>query len=452
MSGRNSATSKDKHAERTLPANLEAERSILGAILVHSEAYHDVSDVVVATDFYRDAHQRIFAAIAALIARQVTPDFVTLKEELARRGDLDEVGGPAYVASLADGVPRATNAVYYAAVVRDKASRRDLIIAANQILTDAYSEEHETATEAMETAERAIFDVATRRNAGNTLVEMPEMVQQARAMIERVHETGQSVTGVPTGLTDLDARTRGMHPGQLVVVAGRPGLGKSTLGFGIARHVAATDTVLGFSLEMSREELGLRLVTADAHVDGHRLQQGHIPTTAWSALSDAMNVLHGAHLLIDDTPYRTVTQIRSISRRVLMQRCLRLIVIDYLGLMAVERRRGEDKRTLELADMTRSLKLLAKELRLPILLLCQLNRDPEKGLQRARRPRLSDLAESGAIERDADQVWFIHRPDEDLAEVEIIVAKNRSGPKAIAKVAYFEEQYRFANLAVNGQV
>lgn len=435
-------------AERTLPHSLEAERSVLGCLLIEPLRLADIGDQLDAADFYRDAHRRIFEAMVKLGERGGRFDFVTLKEELGKRGVLDEVGGPAYVASLASGTPRGVNLTHYAAIVREKAVLRDLIFAANKVLTDAYEASEDSAA-TLESAERAIYDVGARRGSASESVTMGQLVNRTFAALEQMHEAGCGVTGVATGLDDLDNRTRGMQRHQLVVVAARPGLGKSAFATCVARNVSQASTVLMFSLEMSSEEVGVRLVVSEARVNGHELQRGQVAEGGWGRVSAGLETLAPSHLIVDDTPHRSVTQVRSIVRRTKAQRGrpdLSLVIIDYLGLMVPERRRGEDKRTLEIADITRGLKLLAKELRVPILLLCQLNREPELRAKK-QRPKLSDLAESGAIERDADQVWFLHRPDDDEALMEIVVAKNRSGPKGVVRVAYFEEQFRFANLS-----
>jgi replicative DNA helicase len=413
------------------PHSLDAERSVLGCLMVEPVRLADVEDQLTAEEFYRDAHQRIYSAMQRLGGRGVRFDFVTLKDELAQAGDIDRVGGAAYLSSLADGVPRGVNLTHYAATVRDKALRRKILAAAAEMSVAA--RDAETGDEALEQAERAVYDVGARTSTSASLIAMPELLAATRDALDAAHASGNAVTGVATGLADLDERTRGMQRGQLIIAAARPGMGKSAFAVNVTRHVARNDAALFFSLEMSKEEIGTRLVVADAQVDGHQLQRGRLPDADWTRVSWAMDNLHGGRLLIDDTPNRTVTQIRSIARRAqhILGGALRLVVVDYLNLVGSDKRRkGEEKR-------------------MPFRGRPQLARAVEErsNERRAARPRLSDLAESGAIERDADQVWFLHRPEADEATAEVIIAKNRSGPKGIVTVAYFEEQFRFANLA-----
>ena len=405
-------------AERTLPHNLEAERSVLGAILVHNDAFNLAAQVIDSQDFYRDAHRRIFDRMVALNERHDAIDFVTLKEELARAGELDEVGGPAYVASLADGVPRATNVEYYARIVKEKATLRNLIYAASKIVTNAYEADQESDL-ILDEAESAIF----------------------------------AVTGVPPGFVDLDEMTRGLQGGDLVIVAARPSMGKTSLVLNIAQYVAALgDQVVGFfSLEMSKESLFLRLLTSEAQIDGHRLMSGAIGGNDYHRISHALEKLNAMKLFIDDTANIGVLEMRAKSRRLQAEHGLNLLVVDYIQLMSG---RGRfENRTLELASISRSMKGLAKELNVPIVVLSQLSRAPEA--RSDHRPQLSDLRESGALEQDADVVVLIYRDDvynkdpnsPDAGTAELILAKQRNGPTGIVRLAFLREQTRFANLA-----
>ena len=439
-------------AERTLPHNLEAERSVLGAILVHNDAFNTAAQVIDGRDFYRDAHRRIFDRMVALSERGEAIDFITLKEELSRGGDLEEVGGPAYVASLVDGVPRATNVEYYARIVKEKATLRNLIYAANKILSNAYEADQESDL-ILDEAESSIFAVADDRlKAG--FVPMRELVNDSFPKIEQLFEHKRLVTGVPTGFVDLDEMTRGLQGGDLVIVAARPSMGKTSLVLNIAQHVAVQGeehTVGFFSLEMSKESLFIRLLTSEAQIDSHRLMSGHIADRDYSRISHALERLSGMRLFIDDTANIGVLEMRAKSRRLQAEHGLSLVVVDYIQLMSARGR--YENRTLELASISRSLKGLAKELNVPIVVLSQLSRAPES--RSDHRPQLSDLRESGALEQDADVVILIYRDDAynrdpnnpDAGTAELIVAKQRNGPTGIVRLAFLREQTRFANLA-----
>jgi replicative DNA helicase len=438
-------------AERTLPHNLEAERSVLGAILVHNDAFNLAAQVIDSNDFYRDAHRRIFDKMVALNERHDAIDFITLKEELARSGQLDDVGGPAYIASLADGVPRATNVEYYAKIVKEKSTLRNLIYAANKILTNAYEADQESDI-VLDEAESAIFAVADDRlKAG--FVPMRDLVKESFPKIEQLFEQKRLITGVPTGFVDLDEMTRGLQGGDLVIVAARPSMGKTSLVLNIAQYVATQpDHSVGFfSLEMSKESLFLRLLTAEAQVDGHRLLSGAIGGKDYGRISHALETLSAMKLFIDDSANVGVLEMRAKSRRLQAEHGLSLLVVDYIQLMSG---RGRfENRTLELAAISRSLKGLAKELNVPIVVLSQLSRAPEA--RSDHRPQLSDLRESGALEQDADVVVLIYRDDvynkdpnsPDAGTAELILAKQRNGPTGVVRLAFLREQTRFANLA-----
>jgi replicative DNA helicase len=438
-------------AERTLPHNLEAERSVLGAILVHNDAYNLAVQVIAPADFYRDAHRRIFDKMIALNERNLAIDFVTLKEELSRAGEIDEVGGPAYIASLADGVPRATNVEYYARIVKEKATLRNLIYAANKIVTNAYEADQDSDL-ILDEAESAIFSVADDRlKAG--FVPMSELVKESFPKIEQLFEQKRLITGVPTGFVDLDEMTRGLQSGDLIIVAARPSMGKTSLVLNIAQYVATQPgmTVGFFSLEMSKESLFLRLLTSEAQIDSHRLMSGAIGQKDYGRISHALETLSSMRLYIDDSSNIGVLEMRAKTRRLKAEHGLSLIVIDYIQLMSG---RGRfENRTLELAAISRSLKGLAKELNVPIVVLSQLSRGPES--RSDHRPQLSDLRESGALEQDADLVALIYRDDvynkdlnnPDAGTAELIVAKQRNGPTGVVKLAFLREQTRFASLA-----
>jgi replicative DNA helicase len=389
--------------------------------------------------------------MVTLSERNEAIDFVTLKEELSRGGDLDHVGGPAYIASLVDGVPRATNIEYYARIVKEKATLRNLIYAANKILASAYEAEQEPEL-ILDEAESSIFAVADDRlKAG--FVPMRDLVKENFPKVELLFEHKRLVTGVPTGFIDLDEMTRGLQAGDLVIIAARPSMGKTSLVLNIAQHVAVQpDLTVGFfSLEMSKEALFIRLLTSEAQIDSHRLMSGAIGQKDYGRISHAIETLSAMRLFIDDTANIGVLEMRAKSRRLQAEHGLNLIVLDYIQLMSARGR--YENRTLELASISRSLKGLAKELNVPIVVLSQLSRAPEARADH--RPQLSDLRESGALEQDADVVVLIYRDDAynrdpnnpDAGIAELILAKQRNGPTGVVKLAFLREQTRFANLA-----
>lgn len=436
---------------RTLPHNLDAERSVLGAILIDNATFNVVAAVLQPEAFFRDAHRRIFERMADLSERSQPIDFITLKEELARAGEIDEVGGPAYLASLTDGVPRSTNAEYYAQIVKEKATLRALIYSANKILATAYEAEQE-ADLILDEAESSIFAVADDRvKAG--FVPMRTLVSESFPKIEKLFTHKSHITGVATGFADIDRKTRGLQPGDMVIVAARPSMGKTSLVLNICQHVATHGGVAGFfSLEMSKESLFMRMLASEARIDMHRLMSGQIGQREYGQITQALESLSEAQLFIDDTAGISVLEMRAKARRLKAEHGLNLLAIDYVQLMTG---RGRfENRTLELASISRSLKGLAKELGVPIIVLSQLSRASEA--RSDKRPQLSDLRESGALEQDADVVALIFReemyklgdePSESDGIAEIIIAKQRNGPTGTVKLAFLREQTRFANLA-----
>src|SRR5215210_6576016 len=441
-------------ATRTLPHNLEAERSVLGAILLHNDAFNLAAEVLDSGDFFRDAHRRIFEKMIRLSERNDAIDLVTLKEELSRSGELDEVVGPAYITALVDGVPRSTNVEHYARIVKEKATLRHLIFSANKILAAAYEAE-EDADVILDQAEHAIFAIADDK-VRDGFVSLRDLAETSLDTIEKLASRKELVTGVPTGFRDLDELTSGLQPSDLVIVAARPSMGKTSLVLNIAQHVGTrTDLTVGiFSLEMSKEQLFLRMLTGEARIDAHRLRGGFLGERDWGRLSQAIGTLSEAKIFIDDTPSIGVLEMRSKCRRLASQHGLHMVVIDYVQLM---QGRGKfENRTLELGAISRSLKGLAKELRVPIVLLSQLSRAPES--RSDHRPQLSDLRESGALEQDADVVAFIYRedmymdksqpPTDAQGTAELIIAKQRNGPTGVVKLAFIREFTRFENLAM----
>jgi replicative DNA helicase len=440
--------------ERTLPHNLEAEKSVLGAILIHNDAFNHAAELIDSRDFFRDAHRRIFDKMVSLSERNEAIDLVTLKEELRRSGELEEVGGPAYIASLADGVPRTANVEHYARIVKEKATLRNLIHSANRILADAYQAE-EDADLILDGAEKAIFEIAEDR-IREGFVPLRDLVQSSFATIEKLQQHKGLVTGVPTGFVDLDEITSGLQPSDLVLVAARPSMGKTSFVLNIAQHIGTqTEMTVGFfSLEMSKEQLFMRMLTSEARIDAHRFRSGYLNEKDYGRLSHALGTLAEARVFIDDTASIGVLEMRAKARRLQAEHGLHLLVIDYIQLM--QGRGRFESRQQELASISRSLKGLAKELKVPIVALSQLSRAPET--RSDHRPQLSDLRESGALEQDADVVMFIFREEQYRTEdgqadqntegvAEIIVGKQRNGPTGTVKLAFVKEHTRFENLA-----
>ena len=440
--------------ERTLPHNLDAEKSVLGAILIQNEAFNHAAELIDSNDFFRGAHARIFEKMVVLSERGDAIDFITLKEELSKSGEIEEVGGPAYLASLADGVPRSANVEYYARIVKEKSTLRSLISSASRILADAYEAEQEPDV-LLDEAERQIFSIAEDRiRAGFT--PLRDLVQGSFATIEKLQQHKGLVTGVPTGFIDLDEMTSGLQPSDLVLVAARPSMGKTSFVLNIAQHVGtATDMTVGFfSLEMSKEQLFMRMLTSEARIDAHRFRTGFLNEKDYGRLSHALGTLAEAKVFIDDTASIGVLEMRAKARRLKAEHGLHMIVIDYIQLM--QGRGRFESRQAEIASISRSLKGLAKELNVPIVALSQLSRASET--RSDHRPQLSDLRESGALEQDADVVMFIYRAEqyrdadgnpniEEQGTAEIIIGKQRNGPIGTAKLAFIKEHTRFENLA-----
>ena len=435
--------------ERPLPHNLEAERCVLGSILIRNDAFNIAVELIDADDFFRDAHRRVFEQMVGLNERGQAIDFVTIKDELNRSGDLEEAGGPAYISALADGVPRSTNVEHYARIVKEKAKLRSLIHSANKIVSTAYEAERDADT-VLDEAEQEIFSIAEDR-VHEGFVPLSALVQDSFTTIEQLQAHNSLVTGIPTGFTDIDYLTSGFQPADLIIVAARPSMGKTAFVLNVAQHLGTkTEKTVGFfSLEMAKEQLFQRMLTTEAKIDAHRFRTGQLSDGDYEQLSTAMGVLESARVFIDDTAGISVLEMRAKSRRLKAEHGLDLIVVDYLQLM--QGRGRFENRTQELASISRSLKGLAKELGVPVVALSQLSRAPES--RSDRRPQLSDLRESGALEQDADVVIFIFREEmyEETPEnqnlAEIIVGKQRNGPTGNVKLAFIKQQTRFQNLA-----
>jgi replicative DNA helicase len=440
-------------ADRTLPHNLEAEKCVIGAILINNQAFNQAAEVIDAEDFFRDAHRRLFEKMVALTDRSEPVDLVTLTDELGRSGELEDVGGPAYIASLTDGVPRSANVEYYARIVKEKSTLRRLIQSATDVLGRAYDAE-EDADDLLDAAERSIFQIAEHRLRSG-FVPLGQLVDSGYQLIETLQHQKGLVTGVPTGFADLDEMTSGLQNSDLIIVAARPSMGKTSLVLNMALHcgVEAGRTVGIFSLEMSKEQLFVRMLTSEARVDAHRFRGGFLGEQDYARLVQAFGRLHDAKVFIDDTPAIGILEMRAKSRRLKLEHGLDLLIVDYLQLM--QGRGRFENRQQELAAISRSLKILAKELNIPIVALSQLSRAPES--RGDHRPQLSDLRESGALEQDADVVLFIFREDmyaqegerrpETEGTAELIIGKQRNGPTGMVRLAFLKQYTRFENLA-----
>ncbi|MFO7250151.1 MAG: replicative DNA helicase [Actinomycetes bacterium] len=440
----------DTSFERTPPHNIEAEQSVLGGMLLSKDAIADVIEVLRAEDFYRPAHQIIYDAIVDLYARGEPADVVTVFDELASRGEVTRIGGAPYLHTLTAVVPTAANAGYYAKIVREQAILRRLIEAGTRIVSYGYGGQGQDVDELVDRAQAEIFKVTERRTSEDFLP-LSEIMPGALDEIEAIGSRGGQLSGVPTGFADLDALTNGLHPGQMIVVAARPAIGKSTLGLDFARSAAIKHglTTVVFSLEMSRNEITMRLLSAEAKVPLHTMRSGMMNDDDWQRLARRMSEVADAPLFIDDSPNMSMMEIRAKCRRLKQKHDLRFVIVDYLQLMSSPKK--VESRQQEVSEISRALKLLAKELEVPVVAISQLNRGPEQRTDK--RPQVSDLRESGSIEQDADVVILLHREDAyerespRAGEADLIVAKHRNGPTATVTVAFQGHYSRFVDMA-----
>ncbi len=433
------------------PQNLDAEEALLCSILVDNEVLLDIVDVLLPEDFYRSSHQKIFTAVLELFGKNEPVDLITLTEQLEAKHQLKEVGGAAYLASLLDEVPAAVNAAHYAKIVHDKACLRMLIVKSKHIIRKCFEERGEVDA-VIDFAETAIFEIS-RHKTTKAFVPISRIIEANIDTLEERQGNKALVTGVPTGFTQLDTLTAGLQRSDLIILAARPSMGKTAFALNIARNAAvdADFPVALFSLEMSKEQISMRMLCAEARIDSSRLRSGFFSQDDWVRLTDAAGLLSDVPIYIDDSPDISVMEIRAKARRLAMERELGLIIIDYLQLMKV--RVSLDRRDLEISEISRSLKALAKELNVPVLALSQLNRRLEE--RSDKRPQLADLRESGALEQDADVVAFIYRdevynkdennPNRGIAE--IILSKQRNGPVGTVPLTFINAYTRFENPA-----
>ena len=427
------------------PQNLEAEASILGGVLLDNEAINTVIELVKSDDLYRESHRKIYRAMVDLWDRNEPVDLITLSDQLKARGELEDVGGSAYLAELASQVPTAANIAYYARIVREKAILRHLIRTSTDIATRGM-EERGDVDDFLDDAERAIFDISEDRIRA-TFVRVGDVMTDTIKKVDELYHRKEMVTGVPTGYRDLDRLTAGFQPSDLLIVAGRPGMGKTAFALNIAVNAALQGIgVAIFSLEMAMEQLVLRMLCSEARVDHSRLRTGYLREHEFPALVKAAGRLGDAPVYIDDTPAITVLEVRAKTRRLLRDRSRKigLVVIDYLQLMRGHR--DSPNREQEISEISRSLKALAKELSVPVVALSQLNRRVEE--RGDKHPQMADLRESGAIEQDADVIMFVYRDeaydaDKNPGVAEINVAKQRNGPVDSIRLTFLKEYTRF---------
>ena len=437
--------------DRTPPQDNDAEQSVLGSMMLSKDAIADVIESVRGTDFYRPAHETIFDAMVDLYGRGEPVDPITTTAELQRRGELVKIGGAPYLHTLSASVPIAANAGYYAEIVREKAILRRLVDAGTRIAQMGYAGEGQV-DEVVDRAQAEVYQVTDKRTSED-YAPLSAIMESALDEIEAINNRDGQMIGVPTGFADLDELTNGLHPGQMIIIAARPAMGKSTLALDFARAASIKNNLPSviFSLEMGRNEIAMRLLSAEARVALHHMRSGTMTDEDWTRLARRMPDVSQAPLYIDDSPNLSMMEIRAKCRRLKQRNGLKLVIIDYLQLMQSGGSKRQESRQQEVSDMSRNLKLLAKELELPVIALSQLNRGPEQRTDK--KPMVSDLRESGSIEQDADMVILLHREDAyekespRAGEADIIVGKHRNGPTATITVAFQGHYSRFVDMA-----
>ncbi len=443
----------DGGAEQRLkipPNSIEAEQALLGGLMLNAEAWDKIADVVVGEDFYRKDHRLIFKAIGNLVEDGSPCDVVTVSEHLDNRGELEQAGGLEYLATLANETAGAANARAYAKILRERATLRALINAGNEISGSAFATDGRTASQVLDDAERLVFEIAEKGSRGRKgFQSLKQILPDAVDRIDLLHQSDGSITGISTGYTEFDKMTAGLQAGDLVIVAGRPSMGKTTLAINIAENAAIGSRVPTaiFSMEMPSQQLAFRMISSLGRVDQTHLRTGNFPDEDWSRINTAVQLMSEAPIFIDDTPGLSPTEIRARARRLQREHGLGLIVVDYLQLMQVEG--TKENRATEISEISRGLKALAKELSLPVVALSQLNRSVEQRTDK--RPVMSDLRESGAIEQDADLIIFIYReevynqdtPRKGIADISI--AKQRNGPIGDFPLTFVGRYTKFEN-------
>ncbi|OGX44896.1 MAG: replicative DNA helicase [Omnitrophica WOR_2 bacterium RIFCSPLOWO2_12_FULL_51_8] len=435
--------------EKIPPQNLEAEMAVLGSMLLDENAISVAMECLSEESFYKDAHRKIFAAISLLFSSNKAVDLITLTEELKKNGSLDELGGVSFLTALVNAVPTAANINHYVSIVKEKSILRVLINNATRVVSLCYESEGNI-DEVVDTAERFIFEVSDKKTQGS-YIHLKEIVKDSIETIDRLYQKKAHVTGIPTGYIDFDIKTAGLQPSDLIVIAGRPSMGKSALALGIAEYAGVVEKIplAIFSLEMSKEQLVQRMLCAHARVDAHKVRTGYLAASDWPRLTAAAGKLSEAPIFIDDSPAISAMELRAKARRLKSHHDIKLIILDYMQLM-----RGSsniENRQQEISEISRSLKALARELRLPVIAISQLSRAVESRTDH--RPQLSDLRESGAIEQDADVVVLLLREEyynptsENQGRAEVIIAKQRNGPVGSLQLSFIKEYTRFENIA-----
>jgi replicative DNA helicase len=443
-------TAMASHTLKVPPHSVEAEQSVLGGLMLESRAWDQIADKLREEDFYRHEHRLIFRTIGRLNDLSRPIDVLTVSESLREMHELEQVGGDVYLFELANNTPSAANIAAYGDIVRERSILRQLITAASSIAESAFNSQGRPITELLDCAERSVFAIADQGASGSGPVNIKEYLAKAMDRIDTLFHSKEAITGIPTGYTDLDEMTSGLQPSDLVIVAGRPSMGKTTLAMNIAEHVAikSQEPVLIFSMEMPGEAIVMRLLSSLCRIDQLRIRTGKLSDEDWPRISSTVSMLSEAKLFIDDSPALSPAEMRARARRVAKEHGqIGLIVVDYLQLMQVPG--NNENRTAEISEISRSLKGLAKELKVPVIALSQLNRGLE---QRAdKRPVMSDLRESGAIEQDADLILFIYRDEvyndnsPDKGTAEIIIAKQRNGPIGKLRLTFMGQYTCFEN-------
>ncbi len=431
------------------PQNIEAEQSVLGAIIFDNEALPKALEMLAVDDFYRESHRRLYDAMLELFNKNQPIDIITITDHLRKTNGLDAVGGITYLSNLANSIPTSANIRYHAKIVREKELLRALIQTATHISTKVYEDDLE-ADDMVDYAEKVIFDIADKRTKAS-FTTMKDVVKDTFKMIEHLYDKKEAITGVPSGFKDLDELTAGFQPGELIIIGGRPGMGKTAFALNVAQHVGIemNEPVAVFSLEMSKEQLAMRMLCAESMVDSSLVRKGFINRQDWPKLTSAAGRLSEAPIFIDDSSALTVLEIRAKSRRLKLEhRGLSLVVVDYLQLM---RSRGTfERREQEISEISRSLKALAKELKIPVIALSQLNRAVEQ--RSGNKPTLADIRESGAIEQDADVIIFIYKDSDQVRSnpavrnvVKIDIAKQRNGPTGSINLTFLSNCTKFVD-------
>jgi replicative DNA helicase len=435
--------------ERSLPSSVDAERSLLGSVLVNNENYYRIIESLRPEDFYLDAHRIIFRNMTGLMENSRAIDLITLQDELLRSATLESAGGIGYLSSLLDGIPHLVNIEHYIAIVRDKSLLRQMINSASKIISECF-DQADPADAILDQAEQALFNLSEHRTKAG-FVSVRDMEEDAQKLLTKLYEDKEMITGISTGFTDLDRMTSGFQPGDLVILAARPSMGKTALALNVAQHVALkrAQPVGIFSLEMSKQQLLMRFLCAESLVDAHKVRTGYIGKDDFRQLIDSLGAVTRSPLYIDDSSSLTIMEMRAKARRLKAEHGLSLIIVDYLQLMSGYGR--FENRVQEISGISRGLKALAKELEVPVVALSQLSRAPEQR-QGDHRPQLSDLRESGSIEQDADVVLFIYREEvykrdeENEGKADLIISKQRNGPIGVVKLAFLKQYTKFENL------